>query len=181
MLRPISDRPFFADARPTPGTPEARSQVSGSFLFAEAQAFDDRIPDNEGGRPSCMPAASHLRASAAQRSRREGHNSSALWPLGQFVRKILPVSSGRHITHLGQPDSFGHMSLKVLEEIGPPLWISCGNIVDYRPDAGAGPRRTLPFRSKCGVLTLPASASAATDADAAIGRSDLRSWSALSF
>jgi len=125
MPRPISDRPFFADARPTPGTPEARSQVSGSFLFAKAQDLGD-----EGGRPSCMPAASHLRASAAQRSRREGHHSLPLWPFGQFARKIFPVSSGGHITHLEQAYRF---RTYVVESVGgdrpapvDKLWKPCG-------------------------------------------------------
>ncbi len=138
MLRPISDRPFFADARPTPGTPEARSQVSGSFLFAKARASKvslksadlSRTPSDEGGRPSCTPAASHLRASAAKRSRREGHHSLALWPFGQFARKIFPVSSGGHITHLEQVDRF---RAYVVESVGgdrtapvDKLWKPCG-------------------------------------------------------
>lgn len=138
MPRPISDRPFFRDARPTPGTPEARSLVSGSFLFAKTQtskiplksADPAQMADDEGGRPSCMPAASRLRASAAQRSRREGHHSPALWPLGQFARKIFPVSSESHITHL---EHAGRDLAYVVESVGRDravpvdnLWKSCG-------------------------------------------------------
>lgn len=131
MLRLISDRTLFPDARPTPGTPEARSQVSGSFLFAKAQHCGD-----EGGRPSWTPAASHLRASAAQRSRREGHDSSVLWPLGQLVWKIFPVSSAGHITHLEEPDRF---QAHVVESVGgdrtapvDKLWKHCGSKVALR-------------------------------------------------